>query len=105
MLYYSERKKVNDGTAVAPVYHTGGRDAMERQFHLNCANVLDDKNPRNDTDACEWGTIEQGPIERKVYYKPQPEHMEQTPTANNIPEEDPEVPDEGNGEGEPEENP
>lgn len=70
MMYYSERKKVNNGTAVAPVYHTGERDAMERQFHLNCANVLDSNNPRNDLDVCEWGTIEQGSIERKVYTKP-----------------------------------
>ena len=70
MLYYSERKKVNEGTAAAPVYHTGERDDMERQFHLNCANVLDSKNPRNDLDVCEWGTIEQGVLERKVYRKP-----------------------------------
>ena len=69
MIYYSERKKVNEGQAVAPVYHTGERDAMERQFHLNCANVLDSANPRNDLDVCEWGTIENGIIERKVYAK------------------------------------
>ena len=70
MMYYSERKKVNNGSAVAPVYHTGERDDMERQFHLNCANVLDSNNPRNDIDVCEWGTIEQGAIERKLYKKP-----------------------------------
>ena len=76
MLYYSERKKVNNGSAVAPVYHTGERDAMERQFHLNCANVLDSGNPRNDLDVCEWGTVEQGALERKVYRKPeQPEEV------------------------------
>ena len=81
MMYYSERKKVNGGTAVAPAYHTGERDAMERQFHLNCANVLDSNNPRNDLDVCEWGTIEMGVIERKVYTKPvqpEPEPEEQT---------------------------
>lgn len=72
MLYYSERKKVNEGTAIAPVYHSGERDAMERQFHLDCANVLDSKNPRNDIDVCEWGTIEGGVLERKVYRKPEP---------------------------------
>ena len=76
MTYYSERKKVNNGTAVAPVYHTGERDAMERQFHLNCANVLDTTNPRNDLDVCEWGTIEGGVIERKVYTKVEPEPEE-----------------------------
>lgn len=69
ILYYSERKKVNDGTAVAPVYHTGERDLMERQFHLNCANVLDPGNPRNDKDVVEWGTLDGGSIERRVYKK------------------------------------
>lgn len=71
MMYYSERKKVNNGKAEAPVYHSGERDAMERQFHLNCANVLDSANPRNDLDVCEWGTVEQGALERKVYRKPE----------------------------------
>lgn len=76
MTYYSERKKVTNGTAIAPVYHTGERDAMERQFHLNCANVLDSTNPRNDLDVCEWGTIEGGAVERKVYVKPATEPKE-----------------------------
>lgn len=78
MTYYSERKKVTDGQAVAPVYHTGERDAMERQYHLNCANVLDGSNPRNDLDVCEWGTIEGGAIERRVYRKPEPEVSEES---------------------------
>ena len=73
-MYYSERKKINDGQAVAPVYHTNtNRDLMERQFHLNCANVLDPNLARNDLDVCEWGTIENGVIERKVYAKDEPE--------------------------------
>lgn len=67
--YYSERKKVTDGSAIQPVYHSGERDKMERQFHLNCANVLDENNPRNDLDVCEWGTLEHGVIERKEYRK------------------------------------
>ena len=70
MIYYSERKKYNNGQAVAPVYHTDDdRDLMERQFHLNCANVLDPNNPRNDLDVCEWGTLERGVLERKLYTK------------------------------------
>lgn len=77
MLYYSERKKVVNGQAVAPVYHSGERDAMERQYHLNCANVLDKDNPRNDIDVCEWGTIEQGCLERKVYRKPETGNSEE----------------------------
>ena len=71
MMYYSERKKIVNGKAETPVYHSGERDAMERQYHLNCANVLDSANPRNDIDVCEWGTIEQGCLERKVYRKPE----------------------------------
>ena len=81
-IYYSERKKVNEGSAIAPVYHTGEKDVMERQFHLNCANVLDPNNPRNDMDVCEWGTLENGVIERRRYTKPAP------------------VPEEGEGQGE-----
>ena len=78
MTYYSERKKFNNGQAVAPVYHTGAdRDLMERQFHLNCANVLDPNNPRNDLDVCEWGTLENGSIERKVYAKETVNEQEQ----------------------------
>lgn len=81
-MYYSERKKVNNGKAEPPVYHSGERDAMERQFHLNCANVLDSANLRNDLDVCEWGTIEQGALERKVYRKPEPEKPEEV--TNNV---------------------
>ena len=76
-MYYSERKKVVNGQAGAPVYHSGERDVMERQFHLNCANVLDSSNPRNDIDVCEWGTIEQGVLERKVYRKPETGNSEE----------------------------
>lgn len=86
MMFYSERKKVNGGAAVAPVYHTGeNQDVIERQFHLNCANILDPNNPRNDMDVCEWGTIEGGVIERRVYRKPEPE-----PEHEPEPEEEPE---------------
>lgn len=77
-MYYSERKRVNEGSAIAPVYHAGEKDAMERQFHLNCANVLDPTNPRNDLDVCEWGTVEKGAIEHRVYrkpYEPEPEEV------------------------------
>lgn len=70
-MYYAERKKIVDGAPVAPVYHTDAdKDKAERQFHLNCANVLDPNNPRNDLDVCEWGTLEKGVIERRVYRKP-----------------------------------
>lgn len=33
MLYYSERKKVVNGKAETPVYHSGERDAMERKVY------------------------------------------------------------------------
>lgn len=75
MTYYAERKNIENGTAKQPAYHTGDRDAMERQFHLDCANVLG--NERMDVSVCEWGTVEQGVLERKVYRKPEePEQAE-----------------------------
>ena len=86
MTYYSERKKIENGVPAAPVYHTGDRDAMERQFHLNCANILG--NERNDLDVCEWGTIEKGWIERKRYTKPvaaDPEPEPEEPEENQEP--------------------
>ena len=43
---------------------------MQRQFHLFCANALDGDEFINDVDSIEWGTLEQGAVERKVYVKP-----------------------------------
>lgn len=84
MTYYAERKSIKDGAVQPVVYKTGERNEMEYQFHLFCASAV--KTDVRDLDSIEWGTIEQGVIERKKYVKP----VEPTPE-----------PDEGGDEEEP----
>ena len=67
MTYYAERKSIKDGTVQPVVYKTGERNEMEYQFHLFCASAV--KTDVRDLDSIEWGTIEQGVIERKKYVK------------------------------------
>ena len=69
MTYYSERRTVNNGQNPVTVTKYGTRRAMERQFHLFCANACDGDDFVNDLDAIEWGTIENGALERTVYAK------------------------------------
>ena len=76
MTYYSERKSVKDGAVQPVVYKTGTQEEMEYQFHLFCASAV--KTDVRDLDSIEWGTIEGGAIERKVYTKPVPEPEEVT---------------------------
>lgn len=92
LIYYSERKRIKDGVPIAPVYHTGDQDAMERQYHLNCANVLDANNPRNDLDICEWGTLQDGVLQRNVYTKPEPEEEPEDEPVEPVEPEEPEEP-------------
>lgn len=77
MTYYAERKTLNDGQNPVTVNKYGERRAMERQFHLFCANALDGEAFVNDLDAIEWGTVEQGVLGRVVYRKEQPEPNEE----------------------------
>jgi hypothetical protein len=77
MTYYSERKSIKSSTAQPTVYKTGDRAAMERQFHLFCASAATNTDG-NDVDSIEWGTIEQGVLERKVWITPA-EVTEETP--------------------------
>lgn len=86
MTYFAERKSIKDGVVQPVVYRTGDKIEMEYQFHLFCASAV--KTDIRDIDAIEWGTIEQGVIQRKRYIR-----LESEPES--IPE-----PDEG---GEPEE--
>ena len=75
MTYYSQRKSIKNGAAVAPNNRYGERNEMERQFHLYCASACTNAD-NNDLDAIEWGTLEEGIIERKVYrheVQPEPE--------------------------------
>ena len=77
--YYAQRKSILNGEPQTVNNRFGDRRAMERQFHLYCASACTNAD-QNDLDAIEWGTLEEGIIERKVYrheVQPQPEPEEE----------------------------
>lgn len=69
MIYYAQRKSIKNGTPETINNRYGTRRTMERQFHLFCANANDGENFPFDVDSIEWGTVENGVIERKLYVK------------------------------------
>lgn len=69
MTYYAQRKSILNGTPQAVNNRYGTQREMERQFHLYCANACDGEDFPFDADSIEWGTVELGVIERKVYNK------------------------------------
>ena len=71
MTFYAQRKSINNGEPQAVVNKYGTQQEMEYQFHLFCASAV--KTDIRDIDAIEWGTVEQGVIERKKYTRPAPE--------------------------------
>lgn len=72
-MYYAQRKSIANGQPVAPNNRYGeDRREMERQYHLYCASACDESNT-NTLDEIEWGTLELGAIERKVWTNPAPE--------------------------------
>lgn len=74
MTFYAERKSINEGAVQPVVYKTGTQSEMEYQFHLFCASAV--KTDVRDIDSIEWGTVEQGVIERKKYTRPvEPEEV------------------------------
>lgn len=73
MTYYSQRKSILNGQPQTVNNRYGTRREMERQFHLYCANACDGTENPFDVDSIEWGTLELGVIERKVYVKQSPE--------------------------------
>ena len=76
MTYYSQRKSILNGEPQTINNRYGDRRAMERQFHLYCASACDGAENPFDVDSIEWGTVEGGVIERKVYIKPTSEPNE-----------------------------
>ena len=72
MTYYAQRKSIKNGQPVAPNNRYGTRAEMERQFHLYCASAATNADG-NEVDAVEWGTIEQGALERKRWTNTEPE--------------------------------
>ena len=77
MTYYSQRKSILNGEPQTINNRYGGQREMERQYHLFCANACDGAENPFDVDAIEWGTVEGGVIEFKVYRKPGPEEPEE----------------------------
>lgn len=75
MTYYAQRKSINNGEPQPVVNKYGTREEMEYQFHLFCASAV--KTDIRDIDAIEYGTIEQGAIERKRYTRPVSEELEE----------------------------
>lgn len=64
--YYAQRKSVKNNE-VQPINNRfGERAEMERQYHLYCASAATNADG-NQLDAVEWGTVEQGAVERKVW--------------------------------------
>ena len=70
MTYYAQRKSIKNGEPITPNNRYGTKAEMERQFHLYCASAATNE-ADNDVDSVEWGTIEQGIIERKQWMKPE----------------------------------
>ena len=79
MTYYAQRKSVLNGAPQAINNRYGTRREMERQYALYRANACDGADYPFDIDEIEWGTIENGVIERIVYAReiqPEPEPNE-----------------------------
>lgn len=65
MTYYATRRSIKDGK-VTTVDKNGEKVAMERQFYLFCASAATNE-AGNSFDAVEWGTLEGGKLDRKVW--------------------------------------
>ena len=75
--YYAQRKSIKGGEPKTPNNRYGTRAEMEKQFHLYCASAAVN-DAGNDLDVAEWGTLENGPIERKRWTWTQPEAEAET---------------------------
>ena len=78
--YYAQRKSIKNGEVTPINNRFGTRQEMERQYHLYCASAATNADG-NEIDAVEWGTVEQGAVERKVWVNDvqpdQPEEVEE----------------------------
>jgi hypothetical protein len=67
MHFYAQKKTVKGGQAQTPAnYSYATRNEAERQYHLLCAAAIANTDG-NDMVSVEYGTIEQGVIERKYW--------------------------------------
>ena len=77
MTYYSQRKSIKAGVPQTINNRYGTRPEMERQYHLYCASAATNADGF-EVDAVEWGTIEQGAVERRVWTHDVAETAEET---------------------------
>ena len=91
--YYAQRKSVKNREPQTPNNRYGTRSEMERQFHLYCASAAINE-AGNDKDEVEWGTVEEGKLDRKYWEWPakQPE-----PEPEPEPTPEPEEPEDESG--------
>ena len=77
--FYAMKRAVKNGTPQTPAnYPYNTREEAERQFYLLCASAIANADG-NDCCAVEYGTIEQGKIDRKYWEfpaEPEPEPAE-----------------------------
>ena len=65
--YYAQRQAYKNGQPQTPAnYPYTSRDDAEKQFHLLCANAITNSDGF-DFASVEFGTVEQGKLERKFY--------------------------------------
>ena len=65
--FYAQRKTVKGGSGVTPAnYYYETRNEAERQFYLLCASAIANTDG-NDLVSVEYGTVEQGAVERKFW--------------------------------------
>lgn len=81
MTYYAQRKSILNDEPQTINNRYGTMRAMQRQFHLYCANACDGDDFPYDVDSIEWGTVEHGVIERKVFTKNTTTTDEETETT------------------------
>ena len=66
MTFYSTKRSTDRTGKTVTTDKYGDQVAMEYQYYLFCANSV--KNEANNAfDAVEWGTVEGGKLERKVW--------------------------------------
>lgn len=67
MHFYAQKKTVKNGAAQTPAnYSYDNRNEAERQFYLLCASAIANAD-ENDMISVEYGTIEQGAIDRRYW--------------------------------------
>ena len=76
--YYAQRKMVKNGEAITPAnYSYTDSNEAEAQYYRLCTTAIVNDGGW-DVVSVEWGTIEQGASERKVWtHKVQPEQPEE----------------------------